>query len=401
MTAVLWSLVAGLAAVAGLALLRLRGSAAHRDAAEAGLAQAERRCAEAESRRRAVLDALPTVALRVAANGRIVEVSRRAGERFAFLVPGMSVLEAFSEHVLAGSVETALARLEAQHREVRLFADGRRTYRVAVAPYVVGDTREALVVLTDVSEAVAYQELRSQFVANVSHELRTPLTGLRGLLEALDDPAMDDTTRGDFVGRAIAETQRLEALIADILFLSELEATDGLPIAGAADMAAALREVAGDLVELAESQAVDVKVDAPPDAVPCPLTERMAATVARNLLENAVKYAGPGAVARARLWVEGEELHLEVSDDGAGIPERHLPHIFERFYRADPSRSKRLGGTGLGLSIVKHIAERFGGRAEATSRMGFGTTVRVVLPRAGAPGAPGTPPVPGASGPTC
>ena len=72
---------------------------------------------------------------------------------------------------------------------------------------------------------------------------------------------------------------------------------------------------------------------------------------------------------------------LVVSDDGAGIPERHLPHVFERFYRADPSRSKRLGGTGLGLSIVKHIAERFAGSAVATSREGFGTTVTVTLPR--------------------
>jgi two-component system phosphate regulon sensor histidine kinase PhoR len=74
-----------------------------------------------------------------------------------------------------------------------------------------------------------------------------------------------------------------------------------------------------------------------------------------------------------------------VSDDGAGIPERHLPHVFERFYRADPSRSKELGGTGLGLSIVKHIAERFGGSVEARSREGFGTTVRITLPAAEAP----------------
>lgn len=398
MTLTLSIALAALCALAAAALLRARVGARRREAAEAALAEAERRCAEAEARRLAVLDALPTVTLRVAANGRIIEVGRRAGERFAFLAPGLSVLEAFSEHVLAGAVEAALARLEPQHREVRLFADGRRTYRVAVAPYAVGDTREALVILTDVSEAVAYQELRSQFVANVSHELRTPLTGLRGLLEALDDPAMDDGTRADFVGRSIAETQRLEALIADILFLSELEATDGLPSAGAADMAAALREVAGDLDDLAVEQGVHVEVEVPAEGVLCPVTDLMAVTVARNLIENAIKYAGPGAVARARLWREDGEVHLEVEDDGAGIPERHLPHVFERFYRADPSRSKRLGGTGLGLSIVKHIAERFGGRVDARSREGFGTTVRVVLPEAvpaAAPRAPRT------SGPTC
>jgi signal transduction histidine kinase len=106
----------------------------------------------------------------------------------------------------------------------------------------------------------------------------------------------------------------------------------------------------------------------------------MARTIARNLLENAIKYAGPGAVARTSVAADDGEVTLVVADDGAGIPERHLPHIFERFYRADPSRSKRMGGTGLGLSIVKHIAERFGGRVSATSREGFGTTITVVLP---------------------
>jgi signal transduction histidine kinase len=122
----------------------------------------------------------------------------------------------------------------------------------------------------------------------------------------------------------------------------------------------------------------------------------MTMTVVRNLLENAVKYAGPGATAVIRVRRGDDTVVLSVADDGAGIPERHLPHVFERFYRADPSRSKSLGGTGLGLSIVKHIAERFGGAAAVSSREGFGTTITVTLPAldgtgtAGAAGAPGT-----------
>ena len=113
-----------------------------------------------------------------------------------------------------------------------------------------------------------------------------------------------------------------------------------------------------------------------------PVTETMARTVARNLMENAIKYAGPGATATVSVSREEGAVTLRVADDGAGIPERHLQHIFERFYRADPSRSKRLGGTGLGLSIVKHIAERFGGAVNAQSREGFGTTITVTLPEA-------------------
>jgi signal transduction histidine kinase len=303
-----------------------------------------------------------------------VDSNIAALESFPFLTPGMSVLETFSEHLLAQGVETALETLESQSFEVRLFADGRRTYRAAVEPYEVGDVREALLFLADASEAVAYQELRSQFVANVSHELRTPLTGLRGLLEALGDPAMDPDTRRDFLARASGETQRLEALISDILFLSELEATQGLPATTSSDLSQAVASVARDLEELATEQGVTLVVALPGPAW-TPLTERMAHTVVRNLVENALKYAGPGAraVASVRLEVDGVVLR---------VAERHLPHVFERFYRADPSRSKRLGGTGLGLSIVKHIAERFAGRAIASSREGFGTTITVSLPGA-------------------
>ena len=382
-------------ATARLSRARSRERARRSEAREAAAA-----AADAAARAEALLDAVTSVAIRVDGAGRVARVGRRAAERFPFLAPGMGLLEAFSEHRLARGVEAALEALEPQRFEVRLFADGRRTYRAAVEPYAVGAGREALVLLADVSEAVAYQELRSQFVANVSHELRTPLTGLRGLLEALADPAMDERTRADFVARCINETQRLEALVGDILFLSELEATHGLPPEDGTDLARAVREAAAGLAGAAEGQGVALVVDAP-EPVPCPLGERMARTVAVNLLENAVKYAGPGATARASVRRDGDRVLLRVADDGAGIPERHLPHIFERFYRADPSRSKRMGGTGLGLSIVKHIAERFGGGVEATSREGFGTAVTVALPapRDGSAGPPRAEGAEGAQGP--
>ena len=382
MTAALLALVLGaiLVAVPGaLALRRARARAAEADARSgqaAGAAEA------AERRRREVLQDLPLVAMRLDGAGRLVEANILAIERFPFLVPGMGALDAFSEHQLAGEIEGALADLEPRRFEVRLFVDGRRTYRVSVEPYDIGGVREALMFLTDASEAADYQELRSQFVANVSHELRTPLTGLRALLEALDDPQMDAETRRDFTARASSETQRLEALITDILFLSELEATHGVPSSARSDLAQAALATDEELEELAAEHHVSlrVEVDGP---VWAPLTERMARTVVRNLVENAVKYAGHGATATTTVRAVGDRAVLVVSDDGAGIPERHLPHVFERFYRADPSRSKRLGGTGLGLSIVKHIAERFAGAASATSREGFGTTVTVTLPLVG------------------
>lgn len=370
--------VIALGAAAALAVGCRRTRAAAGAAIAAG-AEARGVAEAAEERRRHLLEDLPFTALRVDAGGRLVEANATARERFPFLVEGMSILEAFSEHTLAARVDEALAAGARDSFEIRLFADGRRTYRASVDPYDVGGEREALVFLTDASEAVDYRELRSQFVANVSHELRTPLTGLRGLLEALDDPGMDAATHRDFVHRASSETLRLEALITDILFLSELESASGLPASSRADLASAASVTAHELSEVAEKHGASVSVDAP-EAAWVPLTERMARVIVRNLMENAIKYAGPGAVTTATVRRAGDDIVLTVADDGAGIPERDLPHVFERFYRADPSRSKRLGGTGLGLSIVKHIAERFGGEAVATSREGFGTTVIVTIP---------------------
>ena len=338
----------------------------------------------AERRRREAFEHFPTIALRVDGTCRVVEANAMARQRFPFLREGLVLLDAFTEHELAARAAEALATEQVDDFQVRLFAEGRRTYRVVVAPYALAGDREAVVFLTDTSEAVAYQELRSQFVANVSHELRTPLTGLRGLLEALEDPRMEPETQARFVARARRETERLEALISDILFLSELEATHGLPSAERSDLRNAALTAVETWAAPARDHDVGIEVDAPAPAW-TPLTDRMTRTVVGNLLENAVKYAGPGARARISVRADGDRAVLEVEDDGAGIAQRHLPHVFERFYRADPSRSKQLGGTGLGLSIVKHIAERFGGQAEARSREGFGTTVRVTLPAVAPP----------------
>jgi two-component system phosphate regulon sensor histidine kinase PhoR len=382
--------VIGALVAAVVAILLLRRARADAGESEEGAEVAAARAELAELRLRALRDTVPFVALRLDGTGRLVEVNRLARERFPFLQPGMGVLEAFSEHTLAREVDAALADMAPREFDVRLFVDGRHTYRASVEPYAAEGAREALLLLIDASDVVDYQELRSQFVANVSHELRTPLTGLRALLEALSDPTMDDTTRGDFTARAASETQRLEALISDILFLSELEATQGAPSADRSDLAEAAHGTRDALAELAAEHKVQLVVDAP-GPVWTPLSERMAVTVVRNLMENAVKYAGAGATATATVRVEDGGARLVVSDDGAGIPEKHLPHVFERFYRADPSRSKRLGGTGLGLSLVKHIGERFGGGASVSSREGYGTTITVTLPLAPPPDAAAAP----------
>lgn len=329
----------------------------------------------------AAFDALPVTAVLVGPGADVVRINPAALEAFPFLRTGVGVLEAFGDHQLALRVREALDTGRDDEFEVKLFVEGRRTFRAMVAPFHADDEAGAVLTLADATQAVAYQDLRSQFVANVSHELRTPLTGLRGMLEALEDPELPADMRADFVRRSRFETERLEALIDDILFLSELEAAQGAPSGERSDMGAIAHVVADELEGEAAEQGVRVQVDAVDDAW-TGLTDRMAHTVVRNLVENAVRYAGPGSVATARVSRVGGDVQVEVQDDGLGIPEKDVPHVFERFYRADPSRSRRLGGTGLGLSIVKHICERMGGSASITSREGFGTIVTVRIPAA-------------------
>jgi two-component system phosphate regulon sensor histidine kinase PhoR len=339
---------------------------------------------DAAHRMAAAFDALPTTALVIGHDGIVAHANPAAVEALPFLRTGVGVLEAFGDHLLATRVREALAEGRADEFEMRLFVDGRRTFRVQVVPFGDAGAGGAVLTLFDATQAVAYQDLRSQFVANVSHELRTPLTGLRGMLEALEDPEMPLAMREDFVHRSRLETERLEALINDILFLSELEAAQGDPTGERSDMGAIAHVVADELTGEAAEQGMRLMVVADEGAWTA-LTDRMAHTVVRNLVENAVRYAGPGATATARVGHAGGMVVIEVQDDGLGIPEKDVPHVFERFYRADPSRSRSLGGTGLGLSIVKHIAERLGGTASITSREGFGTIVTVAIPAADAP----------------
>ena len=381
MTALAWVIAVVAVAVAVIAIVALRRA---REVVEVAPAVEQPAIGPEVDALSAAFDALPMTAVLVGPASEVNRINPAALRAFPFLRTEVGVLEAFGDHMLASRVRDALASGEDDDFELKLFVEGRRTFRVQVVPFVADGARGAVMTLQDATQAVAYQDLRSQFVANVSHELRTPLTGLRGMLEALEDPDIPPDMRADFVSRSRFETERLEALIDDILFLSELEAAQGDPSGERSDMGAIAHVVVDELQGEAGEQAVALAAEAD-EGLWTPLTDRMAHTVLRNLAENAVRYAGTGSTAMVRVRRVGGDVEVEVQDDGLGIPEKDVPHVFERFYRADPSRSRRLGGTGLGLSIVKHIAERLGGSASVTSREGFGTIVTVTIPAARPP----------------
>ena len=227
-----------------------------------------------------------------------------------------------------------------------------------------------LLVLHDVTELKRLEKVRRDFVANASHELRTPVTAIKGFVETLLDGAMHDPQELQrFLEIVDQQTDRLNALFEDLLMLSRVEQE-----AERAEIALSpgpIRPVLEAAVEACRFKAAEknirMEVTCPADlaaAINPPLLEQAVI----NLIDNAVKYS-PADEAVLVDAVRGEsEVVIRVLDHGCGIGREHLPRIFERFYRVDPARSRKLGGTGLGLAIVKHIAQSHHGRADGRER---------------------------------
>lgn len=306
-------------------------------------------------------------------------MSSRASEELDQPLRRRTLLETLESNELDAAALEAMSSGKTVELEVRLYAGGRRPYRARVVPFRTEQGMECLLFLIDISDRVEYGELRSQFAATVSHELRTPLAGITGLVESLQDPEISGEDSKRFLRKVDKETHRLAQLIDEILFLSSLESGSMEELKGETDLASLVNDTVGRLQSQAEHREVTIMTDIPAGAV-LPLKERMAGTVIGNLMQNAVNYSGVGARVDVEAAREGGKIKVTVRDDGVGIDAEHLPHIFERFYRVDKSRSKALGGTGLGLSIVKHIIESAGGTIDVTSREGFGTEISFTLP---------------------
>jgi len=234
-------------------------------------------------------------------------------------------------------------------------------------------------------------QAKTAFISDVSHELRTPLTVIKGTIETLQDGALDDLVgRGPLLTSMARETERLISMVNDLLVLTRADA-------GALNLQFTLVDL-GDLVRArckyieraAARNQVSLRtvtnsqpagqdpysVFADPDRI---------AQVLDNLLDNAIRYSPPGSEVTVTLTREADQVACRVADAGPGIPAKHLPFIFERFYRADQARGRGEGGSGLGLSIVRSLVLAHGGRTAASSIEGQGTTVTFWLPAAYAP----------------
>ncbi|MDE2691896.1 MAG: ATP-binding protein [Acidobacteriota bacterium] len=240
----------------------------------------------------------------------------------------------------------------------------------------------AVAVIHDITELERLESVRRDFVSNVSHELKTPLTAIHGYVETLlDADPIDDPTRGRFLRKIRRQSNRLGALVSDLLTLSRIESS-AEPPEGVLDLRSPAGEVLNLLGPASEERGLELIAEFPEEAVEVLGEEEAIRQAVSNLVDNAVKYSSAGGRVVVRLQARNGRAVLEVEDRGPGIASEHLDRIFERFYRVDRARSRELGGTGLGLAIVKNVARRHGGGVEVESERGRGSTFRLWLPAA-------------------
>ena len=242
------------------------------------------------------------------------------------------------------------------------------------------DVARVVIVARDITSLRHLEAVRRDFVANVSHELRTPLAVIRSSAETLVEGAAEDPVhRARFLDAIVRNSERLSSLITDVLDLARIEAGEvGLKtqILDAEEIA---EQVADSLFStLAKRhQTLDVQV---PEGTLLLADPTMIEHVLGNLLDNAVKYSPPRGRIQIEVIPDGGAVTIEVHDEGPGVPPEHRDRLFERFYRVDPGRSRRIGGTGLGLSIAKHLANLMGGEVGMKPRDPVGSTFWVRLP---------------------
>ena len=238
----------------------------------------------------------------------------------------------------------------------------------------------AVLVLHDLTEVRRLETVRRDFVANVSHELKTPLTSISGYAETLLGDQPDEATRRRFLETILQNARRMQRLVDDQLDLSRIESGHWKPAARLLQTDVALRE-AWKSVQVTASQAnLHLAVQVEPGAEALLVDPDAFRQILANLFDNARRYSPAGGTITAQAVREDAAIRVSVRDQGSGIASEHLPRIFERFYRVDPSRSRAEGGTGLGLAIVKHLVEAHGGRVSAQSSLGVGTTISCWFP---------------------
>jgi len=334
----------------------------------------------------AIMSSMNEAILLVDQNRKIIRLNRAGAELMQIdsaLARQHTLLEILRNNELHLLIERAFQQSEPVEAEIVLEQNGAVVQAQGICiRTALKKEDEVLVVLHDISKLKRLENIRRDFVANVSHELKTPVTSIKGFVETLrDDSGHDPEAEKRFLDIIAKQADRLGAIIEDLLSLSRIEQAEekeSLELTASSIKDVVLSAVQ-NCASLADDKGMKIEIRCVDDRevmLNPPLMEQAIV----NLLDNAVKYSAPGSPIEIEISRQGDEITVSVLDKGCGIPKVDLPHIFERFYRVDKSRSRNLGGTGLGLSIVKHIIQLHKGRVSVTSTLGEGSTFCIALP---------------------
>ena len=349
--------------------------------------------AEAEGRQlKAILNGMSEAVIGLDEKLMVRQINPRARSLFNLTerdTNRLSLLEATHSTELESAARKVLSKGRSLDMELKFRSSGpEQIFQVFAAPLSPpsagnGAGAEGIVmVMEDITRLVRLEQVRKDFVANVSHELRTPIQLIKGFSETLlDSPINDSEQLRHYIEIIRKNAGTMENLTNDLLILASLENGDNSRSDFEEQRIASLLAESVSPVELqAKRKNISIIRDCS-DGLTAKVHGSFIIQAVINLLDNAIKYSPDNSVIRASAYLEKDEMVLEVTDQGIGIPAEHLERIFERFYRVDRSRSREAGGTGLGLSIVRHIALLHAGRAEVESHAGEGSVFRIRIPR--------------------
>jgi len=309
-----------------------------------------------------------------------IEPGAALGRSIQEVIRNLELLELIKDTLTTSEIHGS----QPVEKDIVLIGD-QELYLQAHASSLHGATGEkigALVVLNDVTRLRRLETVRRDFVANVSHELRTPITSVKGFVETLvDNPPDDPAEQQRFLHIVATHADRLNAIIEDLLSLSRIE--QEAEKSEIALVTSKVLDVTRAAVAACNAKAISRNIQIEHSCsgnTIAPMNPPLLEQAVVNLLENAIKFSEPGSVVSVECGVESDKILISIRDEGCGIASEHLPRLFERFYRVDKARSRKLGGTGLGLAIVKHIIQAHNGEVTVESSLGRGSIFTISLP---------------------
>jgi two-component system, OmpR family, phosphate regulon sensor histidine kinase PhoR len=336
---------------------------------------------EEKAKLSAVLNTMVDGVIMTDYDGMVLVANRAAGHLFGFeenRAEGKPIIEVVHDHEVDTMLKECLKTRKQQSAQFESIVT-RRYIRMIAVPVAEATIGEVLFLFQDLTEVRNLQTMRREMVGNISHELRTPIASIKAMVETLRDSAIDDKRASrDFLGRIEDEVDRLVQMVSELTELTRIESGVASLKIDRYDLNTLIEDIVGQLSPLAEKQRVSIRTNLEPNLPEVRIDiDRIRQTII-NLLHNAIKFNRPDGQVTVSTHANNQSITVEIADNGIGILKDDLPHVFERFYKADKGRSG--GGSGLGLAIAKHTIQAHGGKISAASEKGKGSAFSFTLP---------------------